>query len=91
MTKENEIKTNSTLTKCVVKPPGSCGAELTTIDVINFQKMAAVTNIVRWPRSYLGGSKQKIMNSSTDSYFEIFQLFFITKWNPWTLIANSGH
>ena len=41
MRKENEIKTNSTQTKCVVKPPGRCGAELATIDVINFQKMVA--------------------------------------------------
>ena len=40
MRKENEIKINSTLTKCVVKAPGSYGAELATIDIINFQKMA---------------------------------------------------
>ena len=25
----------------LLSPPGSCGAELSTIDVINFQKMAA--------------------------------------------------
>ena len=49
MGKESEIKINSTLTKCVVKPPGkhlvkppgSCGAELATIHVINFQKLVA--------------------------------------------------
>ena len=44
MRKENEIKTNSTVTKCVVKPPpppSSCGAELATIHVINFQKLVA--------------------------------------------------
>ena len=41
MSKENETRTNSTLTKCVVKPSGSCGAELTTRDAINFQKLVA--------------------------------------------------
>ena len=41
MNKENEIRTNSTQTKCVIKPPGSCGAELATRDIINFQKLVA--------------------------------------------------
>ena len=42
MGKENEIGTNSTLmSKHVVKLPGSCGAELATRDVINFQKLVA--------------------------------------------------
>ena len=49
MRKENEVKINSTLTKCVVKSPGnifsqapgSCGTELATIYVINFQKLVA--------------------------------------------------
>ena len=41
MSKENEIRTNSTLTKCVVKLPGSCSAKLATRDVINFQTLVA--------------------------------------------------
>ena len=43
MSKENEIRTISTLTKCIVKLPGSCGAELATRDQLPliFKKLVA--------------------------------------------------
>ena len=84
----------SPLVTHLVKPPVSCGAELATIHVIIFQKLVAYPG--QW-QTWSGGpdqiqvSKQKIINSPTNSYFETFQLFlFITKWNPWTSVTNPG-
>ena len=49
------------MTKCVVQPPGSSGAELVTIDIINFQKIGGlsrpVMDNVRWSKSNLDHSK----------------------------------
>ena len=64
----------SPLVTHLVKPRGSYGAELATIHVISFQKLVAYPG--QWQTSS-GGSKQKFINSCTDSYFETFQLFLL--------------